>query len=229
MAVTFNQVPANALVPFTYVEIDPSRAGSDGVAFRSLMIGQRLASGTVAAGVPTPVGSAVDARSKFGAGSMLAIMIAAFRRQNPTGQLWGVALDDAAGATDQTHTITVSLRLRRARARSRSTSRGAVSRSRSRAPWLSMRLRPRSTRPSSTQVAGRLACCRLRPLSRRRWSRSRRATAAHPVTSDVRHSYQTGRFLTDRVSASRLRQARRARPTLTLPTRSTSSRMSCST
>ena len=108
MAVSFNQVPENALVPFTYVEIDPSRAGSSGAAFRSLMIGQRLASGTVAAGVPTPVGSAVDARSKFGAGSMLAIMIAAFRRQNPTGQLWGVALDDAAGALVQTHTITVS-------------------------------------------------------------------------------------------------------------------------
>ena len=108
MAVTFNQVPANALVPFAYVEIDPSRAGSTGAAFRSLLIGQRLASGTAAAEVPTPIGSALDARAKFGAGSMLAIMAAAFRRQNPTGQLWGLALDDAAGATDQTHTITVS-------------------------------------------------------------------------------------------------------------------------
>ena len=90
MAVTFNQVPANALVPFTYVEIDPSRAGSTGAAFRSLLIGQRLASGTAAAEVPTPIGSALDARAKFGAGSMLAIMAAAFRRQNPTGQLWGL-------------------------------------------------------------------------------------------------------------------------------------------
>ena len=34
-------------------------------------------------------------------------MVAAFRRQNPTGQLWALALDDAAGATDQTQTITV--------------------------------------------------------------------------------------------------------------------------
>ena len=108
MAVTFNQVPENALVPFTYVEIDPSRAGSPGAAFRSLLIGQRLASGTVAAGVPTPIGSGPDGRAKFGAGSMLAIMAEAFRRQNPTGQLWAVALDDAAGATDQTRTITVS-------------------------------------------------------------------------------------------------------------------------
>ena len=108
MAVSFNQVPTNALVPFTYVEIDPSRAGSSGAAFRSLLIGQRLASGTAAAEVPTPIGSALDARAKFGAGSMLAIMAAAFRRQNPTGQLWAVALDDAAGAIDQTHTITVT-------------------------------------------------------------------------------------------------------------------------
>ena len=34
-------------------------------------------------------------------------MVAAFRRQNPTGQLWALALDDAAGATDQTQAITV--------------------------------------------------------------------------------------------------------------------------
>ena len=108
MAVTFNQVPANALVPFTYVEIDPSRGGSGGVGFRTLLIGQRLAAGTVAAEVPTPVGSAVQGRSRFGAGSQLAVMIESFRRQNTTGQLWAVALDDAAGAVQQTTTITVS-------------------------------------------------------------------------------------------------------------------------
>ena len=107
MAVTFNQVPADALVPFTYVEIDPARAGRTGAAFRTLLIGQRLAAGTVAAGVPVPVGGAVNARSQFGAGSMLAIMAEAFRRQNPTGQLWAVGLDDGSGATQGTTTITV--------------------------------------------------------------------------------------------------------------------------
>ena len=108
MAVSFTQVPQDALVPFTYVEIDPSRSGGGGPRFRSLMIGQRLAAGTVAAEVPVVVGSAVQARTLFGAGSMLAIMCEAFRRQNPTGQLWAVALDDAAGATQGTTTITVS-------------------------------------------------------------------------------------------------------------------------
>ena len=108
MAVSFNQVPSDALVPFTYVEIDPSRAGGGPVAFRSLLIGQRLSTGTAAVTVPITVGSAVDARSKFGAGSMLAVMAEAFRRQNPTGQLWAVPIADAGGAVQGTTTITVS-------------------------------------------------------------------------------------------------------------------------
>ena len=108
MAVSFNQVPQDALVPFTYVEIDPSRSGGGGPRFRSLMIGQRLAAGTAAAEVPIVVGSAVQARTLFGAGSMLAIMCEAFRRQNPTGQLWAVGLADAAGATQGTTTITAT-------------------------------------------------------------------------------------------------------------------------
>ena len=108
MAISFSQVPANALVPFTYVELDAGRAGAGTVEFRSLLIGQRLAAGSVAAEVPVQVGDAADARAKFGAGSMLAIMAEAFRRQNPAGEMWAVALDDAGGATQGTTTITVS-------------------------------------------------------------------------------------------------------------------------
>ena len=108
MAVTFNQVPASALVPFTYVEIDPSRGGGSGAGFRTLLIGQRLAAGTAPAGVPIPVGSAVQARTLAGAGSMLAVMVSAYRRQNPIGQLWMVPLDDAAGAVQGTIEITVT-------------------------------------------------------------------------------------------------------------------------
>ena len=108
MAISFSQVPVNTLVPFTYVEIDAGRAGAGTVDFRSLLIGQRLSSGSVAAEVPVLIGNAADARAKFGAGSMLAIMAEAFRRQNPAGECWGVALDDAAGATQGTTTVTVS-------------------------------------------------------------------------------------------------------------------------
>ena len=108
MAISFNQVPANARVPFVYVEIDSDRAGASGTTFKSLLIGQRLAAGEVAEAVPTPIASAADARRAFGAGSMLEHMAAAFRRQNPLGDLWAVALDDAAGAAKEVRTITVS-------------------------------------------------------------------------------------------------------------------------
>ena len=108
MAISFTQVPAGALVPFTYVEIDAGRAGAGTVSFRSLLIGQRLSSGSVAAELPVLFGNAADGRAKFGPGSMLAIMIEAFRRQNPVGEGWAVALDDAAGAVQGTTTVTVS-------------------------------------------------------------------------------------------------------------------------
>ena len=54
------------------------------------------------------MGSVADARRDFGAGSMIETMVGAFRRQNPIGELWAVALDDAAGAAQKETTITVS-------------------------------------------------------------------------------------------------------------------------
>ena len=107
MAISFNQIPANVRVPFAYVEIDPARAGGSGQAFKTLLIGQRLATGEVAQAVPTLVNGVADARRAAGAGSMLEHMTAAFRRNNPLGELWMVALDDAAGATKGEQTITV--------------------------------------------------------------------------------------------------------------------------
>ena len=81
MAVNVPGVPQDALVPFTYVAIDPSRGGGATPRFRTLLVGQRLAAGTAAAEVPTPVGDAVNARTLFGAGSMLAVMSEAFPAQ----------------------------------------------------------------------------------------------------------------------------------------------------
>ena len=125
MAITFSEVPANALVPFTYVEINPANAGAGGVRFRSLLIGQRLVRRHGRAGSPDPHRQLrADARSKFGAGSQLAIMAEAFRRVNPIGQLWGVALDDAAGATAGHHHRHGRPAPRPQPAPSRSTSRG---------------------------------------------------------------------------------------------------------
>ena len=55
MPISFDSIPANARVPFMFVEIDSSRAGAGGVDFKSLLIGQRLSTGAVEPGVPTPI------------------------------------------------------------------------------------------------------------------------------------------------------------------------------
>jgi len=50
MPISFNEVPANIRVPFVYVEFDASGAvrGASQMPYTLLLIGQRLAAGTVA-------------------------------------------------------------------------------------------------------------------------------------------------------------------------------------
>lgn len=108
MAIQFNEVPRTIRAPGVFIEFDPSTAAAAEVAFKSLIVGQRLASGAIAAGVPRRMNSEADARRDFGAGSMIERMVAAFRRQNPLGELWAVALDDVAGAAAQALTLTVT-------------------------------------------------------------------------------------------------------------------------
>ena len=98
MSIGFSQVPADTLVPWTYVEIDDSYGGEEREAFRSLLIGQKLAAGTAPGAEAVPIGDAEGAAGLFGRGSMLHLMAAAFRRQNPTGALLGLALADPTGA-----------------------------------------------------------------------------------------------------------------------------------
>ena len=107
MPISFDSIPANARVPFVFVEIDSSRAGAGGVDFKSLLIGQRLSTGAVEPGIPTPIANAAAAGAAFGRGSLLHGMALAFRRQNPLGDPWAVALDDAVSSTKATITVTV--------------------------------------------------------------------------------------------------------------------------
>ena len=107
MAIGFNEVPANARAPFLYAEFASDRAGATGTRFRTLAIGQRLAAGRVPALAPRVMNSVADAEDAFGANSMLAHMVAAFRRQTPLSELWAVGLDDAAGSTQTEITVTV--------------------------------------------------------------------------------------------------------------------------
>ena len=106
--VAFDEVPRTIRIPGVYIEVASGRSGGAVVPFRSLVIGQRLAGGAVAEGVLRPMASQADAARDFGAGSMLEQMVGAFRRQNRLGELWAVALDDAATGVDTTVTVTVT-------------------------------------------------------------------------------------------------------------------------
>ncbi len=118
MPISFNQVPANSLVPFTYVELDGSRAVSPTGSFKSLLVGQRLATGTVDANRPVQIDSVAAAEVAFGANSQLAAMAARFRQNSPLAEMWCVALNDVAAGQAATSEIQVT---------SAATARGEVS------------------------------------------------------------------------------------------------------
>ena len=109
MAISFNDIGASIRTPGSYVEFDSSRAvqGSPAQPHVALLIGPRLAAGTVAEGVPTLTPSYEKAETFWGRGSILANMAAAFKKANPTTELWSIGIDDAVG-TLGTKTITVT-------------------------------------------------------------------------------------------------------------------------
>lgn len=109
-SISFNAIPGSIRVPGTYVEIDNSRAlrGLTEWPARVAMLGQRLATGTVAQATPVRVTDAGQARTFFGRGSNLAHMFEAWFRANPATEVWGVALDDNGGGVQAVRTITVT-------------------------------------------------------------------------------------------------------------------------
>ena len=65
-----------------------------------------VAAGTAALNVPVQVFSVADARTKFGAGSELVLMVAAALAQNPTANIW--CIPTAEGSTASTVVITMT-------------------------------------------------------------------------------------------------------------------------
>lgn len=103
--VPFNYVPANLRVPLFYAEFSNVAAGASQPVQRRLLIGQAT---TTVPAVPTYVPSIQWAQSTFGARSQLAAMIAIYKANDPTGELWALPLADAASSTAATGSITIS-------------------------------------------------------------------------------------------------------------------------
>jgi phage tail sheath gpL-like len=109
MTISFNQIPTTQRVPFVYVEFDNTRAvsGPSIMPYKQLVVGQRLSTGTVDELTPVRVTNAAQAKTYFGAGSMLANMLEKTFANNTSSETWAVAMDDLVAGTAATGSITV--------------------------------------------------------------------------------------------------------------------------
>lgn len=110
MTISFNDIPSNIRVPLAYVEFDNSRAvlGTPLMSRKLLVIGQMLATGTAAAGVPVRIISADQAEQLGGRGSMLSLMFSALKRANKYVETWAIPLEDDAAGVAATGSIAVT-------------------------------------------------------------------------------------------------------------------------
>lgn len=100
-----SNIAPTILVPGVYVTVDNSIANTAlGGAFKTVIIGQKLAAGTAAAESLVQIFSEADANEKFGVGSILANMLTKWFANNSANEVYAIALDDAGGAVDATGT-----------------------------------------------------------------------------------------------------------------------------
>ena len=105
--VAFNQIPTTLRVPVVAAEFDSSQAqqGASILAYRGLIIGQKLAAGAAAANSLVLVTSEADVIAAAGRGSMLHCDYMAWRASNKSTEVWlGVLADDGAAAVSRGRT-----------------------------------------------------------------------------------------------------------------------------
>ncbi|MBS4046187.1 MAG: phage tail sheath subtilisin-like domain-containing protein [Alphaproteobacteria bacterium] len=106
----FETIPLSLRLPGAYVEISTQRAvrGLPGFPHKIVIFTQKLATGTLAAGVATRVTRPQDGDALCGRGSMGAAMIKAALKANGWTECWVIALEDKADGTAATGTLTVT-------------------------------------------------------------------------------------------------------------------------
>ena len=110
MAISFNQIGNDLRVPFVAAEFDPSRAsqGPALLAYKALLVGQKLAAGTAVADTLYKVTSVAQVITLAGRGSMLHRQAIAWFAANTSTELWIGVLDDDGAAVKNARTITVT-------------------------------------------------------------------------------------------------------------------------
>lgn len=101
MSINFKNIPSGGQVrtPLFYAELDNSQANTSSQQQRALVIGQMLASSTETPNVQSISAGPSDASARYGAGSMLAGMVAAYTLNDSFGELWCLPLADVASGS----------------------------------------------------------------------------------------------------------------------------------
>ncbi len=108
MTVAFDNIPSALRYPGAYIEVDGSAAGLSGDIGAVLIVGQKLATGTAAAGELSLVASVQDAKTKAGAGSMLHKMVARYRAMDPSLDVYMLPYADNVAGVAATGTLVVT-------------------------------------------------------------------------------------------------------------------------
>jgi len=97
--ITFNNVPKNIRTPGVYGEVDPSRAltGLAANPHTVLILGQKIAAGTVDADTLVAISKDGLADGFFGPGAVLSRMCNAYKANNPYTEMYAMALSVTGG------------------------------------------------------------------------------------------------------------------------------------
>jgi phage tail sheath gpL-like len=108
MSMVFDEIPSDWLEPSTLIEIKANYSQTGVLPYpdKALIIGHKLATGTLAPGNFVQVTRPEEAIAYFGLGSIGAEQVASFRKANKTTPLYVTAMADAGGATKATGTQT---------------------------------------------------------------------------------------------------------------------------
>ena len=108
--ISFNAIPVDIRTPGQWLEIDQSHAvhGLPAQDRKLLLIGQRLATGSIPAGVPTLISTPDQGAAYFGRGSMIHRSIVAAKAGNDTTPMYAIALDDLVAGVTATGTLTIT-------------------------------------------------------------------------------------------------------------------------
>lgn len=108
MTVPFNVTPSDIRVPFFYAEVDASQAGYFSQQLRTLIIAQKLTAGVGASNTPLLLQRTDEARTQAGQGSMAAIMHALYRKNDISGEVNMLLVDDPGAGVAAAGTLTVT-------------------------------------------------------------------------------------------------------------------------